>query len=228
MSPFYLHKRHKKILHVSAGVMLAFLGSLFIFFSISNTLAAVTPIVEQDLETFTTEEQVKTEAEKVTTAKTTLETQGAKNKLDGFDNEKKRSEAYAKLQTLQELLTEWESLEQEYTEFANTLTTIDALKKTGKESDAREAAILETQKDILMLNINASLISMKKKDPAITLTTTALSKEAITAGKNTAKDNTNRARDALSEILKDTKRIYKEGIGIKKNLVKAKRYITDL
>lgn len=63
---FHFHRHHKKILHISLGILASFISVLWIFFSFSGASAAVTPITTKDVATLS-QEQIDTE-------KATLET----------------------------------------------------------------------------------------------------------------------------------------------------------
>lgn len=63
---FHFHHRHKKIIHISLGILTSFIGVLWLFFSFSGASAAVTPIATKDVTTLS-QDQINAE-------KTTLET----------------------------------------------------------------------------------------------------------------------------------------------------------
>jgi hypothetical protein len=68
---FHFHRRHKKIIHVSLGILSAFLGILWIFFSVSGASAAVTPLTTKDVNTLS-QEQIDAEKAALETKKQDL------------------------------------------------------------------------------------------------------------------------------------------------------------
>lgn len=70
----HFHRRHKKILHISLGILSAFLAILWIFFSVSGASAAVTPLTIKDVNTLS-QEQIDAEKAAVETKKSGLESQ---------------------------------------------------------------------------------------------------------------------------------------------------------
>jgi len=61
-----MYHHHKKVIHISLGIVTTFIGILWIFFSANSASAAVPPIVKKNVTTLT-KEQIEAE-------KTTIET----------------------------------------------------------------------------------------------------------------------------------------------------------
>lgn len=198
------------------------------FLGTSKVLAQSVTITEQSLGSFTTEAQVKVEIEKVSAIKVALDTLSNKNKLDVYDNLKKRAEISEKIQNLEAFVADWESLEKSYDNYGKILTQINAIKNSTKESDKKTREGLETQRETLKTQINTLLNILKKRDTTITLTMSTVTKDAIATGKEKVKKELEILNNSLKEKIKESKKIYKEYLSISKQIIKAKKYLKDL
>lgn len=100
---FHFHRRHKNIIHISLGILTAFLGVLWVFFSVSGASAAVTPITTKDVNALS-QEQIDAEKATLETHKSGLESQMTAEKDKLTANRTLQVSVATKLDTTKELL----------------------------------------------------------------------------------------------------------------------------
>jgi hypothetical protein len=169
------HHKHKKVLHISFGIIAVFLGILSIFFSAGGASAAVTgansehvtkvkELAKKNVNTLDTT-QIDADKAVVNTTKTALESQMISAQGNFSNNRKLQIELHNRIDILREIATGWKDTNTNFTKYSKTLTDLTAVevKITASDKDSDKAKKRQVSRPArasllaaLTLNINYS------------------------------------------------------------------------